>query len=101
MMTQRRIAEVRRQRAEEEQRLLQAVFAGIDDGIILFDRDGKLIFANAGAARMTGFPSPQALLGAPGPAGALRAARRGRRAFPLETPALPGRAGRQSRPRRR
>lgn len=59
---QRRVAEQRRGRAEEERRLLQAVFAGVDDGIILFDSAGQLMFANAGAARMTGFSSPQALL---------------------------------------
>ena len=34
------------------------VFAGIDDGITLLDRRGKLIFANAAAARMIGFDSP-------------------------------------------
>jgi PAS domain S-box-containing protein len=66
MTAQRRGAEQRRQRAEEERRFLQAVFAGIDDGITLLDRSGKLIFANAGAARMTGFPSAQALVSAPG-----------------------------------
>jgi len=62
VLGQRRIAERRRRRAEEERRLLQAVFAGVDDGIILFDSDGKVILANAGAAHMIGFPSPQALV---------------------------------------
>jgi PAS domain S-box-containing protein len=61
---QRRLSERRRERAEEEQRLLRAVFAGIDDGITLQDRSGKLIFANAAAARMIGFPTPAALLAA-------------------------------------
>ena len=64
MATQRRISEARRRRSEDEQRLLQAVFAGIDDGITLQDRTGKVIFANAAAARMIGFASPAALLGA-------------------------------------
>ena len=64
MAAQRRISEARRRRSEDEQRLLQAVFAGIDDGITLQDRTGKLIFANAAAARMIGFASPAALLGA-------------------------------------
>lgn len=65
MTAQRRSSERRRERAEDERRLLRGVFAGIDDGIILFDRTGDLIFANAGAARMTGFASPEALLAAP------------------------------------
>ncbi len=64
MATQRRISEARRRRSEDEQRLLQAVFAGIDDGITLQDRSGRLIFANDAAARMIGFASPTALLGA-------------------------------------
>jgi PAS domain S-box-containing protein len=72
MMLQRRFAEMQRGRADEERRLLQAMFAGIDDGIILFDRSGKLIFANVSAARMIGFPSAEALLGAPAPAIAAR-----------------------------
>jgi len=64
MSARRRVSELRRQRAEEEQRLLQAAFASIDDGITLQARDGKLVFANAAAARMIGFPTPQALLAA-------------------------------------
>jgi len=59
-----RDAELRRARAEEEQRLLQSVFAGIDDGITLLDRSGRLVFANAAAARIIGFDSPAALLAA-------------------------------------
>jgi PAS domain S-box-containing protein len=61
---QRRTAEASRQRALEEHRLLEAVFAGIQDGITLQDRSGKLIFANASAARLIGFPTPAALLSA-------------------------------------
>jgi PAS domain S-box-containing protein len=61
---QRRRSETSRRRAEAEQRLLQAVFAGIEDGITLQDRSGRLIFANASAARLIGFPSPEALLSA-------------------------------------
>jgi PAS domain S-box-containing protein len=64
LAAQRRVAEIRRQRTEEEQRLLQAVFAGIEDGITLQDRRGKVIFANASAARMIGFASPRALVAA-------------------------------------
>jgi signal transduction histidine kinase/CHASE3 domain sensor protein len=65
MTVRSRLAEIRGARAEEEQRLLQSVFAGIDDGITLLDRRGKLIFANAAAARMIGFDSPAALMAAP------------------------------------
>jgi len=59
-----RDAELQRARAEEEQRLLQSVFAGIDDGITLLDRSGRLVFANDAAARIVGFDSPAALLAA-------------------------------------
>jgi len=62
---QRRTAEALRRRAEDERRLLDDAFAGIDDGITLQDATGKLVFANAGAARMIGFPSVDALLAAP------------------------------------
>jgi len=92
MTTERRVAEARRQRMEEEKRLLQAVFAGIDDGIILFDRDGKLIFANDGAARMTGFPSAQALIAAPGSAITERFELRGEDDAPFPIERLPSRA---------
>jgi CHASE3 domain sensor protein len=59
---QRRAAEVRRVRSEEEQRLLKAVFAGIHEGITLLDRSGRLVFSNAAEARMIGFPSVEELL---------------------------------------
>ena len=61
---QRRRAEGRRLRTEEERRLLEDVFSGIDDGITLQDKTGRLIFANASAARLIGFDSVAALLGA-------------------------------------
>jgi PAS domain S-box-containing protein len=58
-----------RKRAAEavdaERRLLQAVLAGIDDGFTVQDRAGQLIFANASAARMVGYPSPEAMLATP------------------------------------
>lgn len=72
---QRRSSEARRQRADEvtraidgERHLLQAILAGIEDGITLQDRSGRLVFANLSAARTIGFPSPEALLAA-APAG--------------------------------
>jgi PAS domain S-box-containing protein len=64
MSRQRRAAETRRMRAEDQRRLLEAVFAGIQDGITLQDRSGKIVFANASAARMVGFDSPDALAAA-------------------------------------
>ncbi len=84
LAAQRRISEARRRRSEDEQRLLQAVFAGIDDGITLQDRTGKVIFANAAAARMIGFASSggAARRVAARDHGALRAARRGRPPLP-------------------
>ena len=57
-------AEAHRLRSEAERRLLEDVFAGIDDGITLQDKTGRLIFANPSAARMIGFDSVAALLGA-------------------------------------
>src|SRR6185437_5819458 len=58
-----------RKRAEAgidaERRLLQAVLAGSDDGFTVQDSTGKLVFANASAARLVGFSSPEAILAAP------------------------------------
>ncbi|HEX2657764.1 MAG TPA: CHASE3 domain-containing protein, partial [Polyangia bacterium] len=69
---QRRAVAAQRQQAESvtraidgERHLLQAILSGIDDGITLQDRAGKLIFANASAARTIGFASAEALLAAP------------------------------------
>ncbi len=59
-----RAAEARRQAVDGERLLLEAVLAGIDDGITLQDRTGKLIFANASGARLIGFASPRELLAA-------------------------------------
>jgi signal transduction histidine kinase/CHASE3 domain sensor protein len=71
LQLQRRGAEARRQQAESvtraidgERHLLQAILGGIEDGITLQDRSGRLIFANASAARSIGFESPEALLAA-------------------------------------
>ena len=88
---QRRRTERQRLRAEEERRFLQAVFAGIDDGITLLDRHGRLIFANDGAARMIGLPTAQALLAAPGKAIAERFEMRGEDGQPLSLQNLPSR----------
>ena len=98
MTAQRRVAEMRRRRDDEERRLLQAVFAGIDDGITLIDRSGKLIFANAGAARMIGSPSPEALLAASGPAVTERFEMRGEDGQPFPSAQLPSRQVLAGRP---
>jgi CHASE3 domain sensor protein len=70
--SQRQVTEgilVERRQAEEaidaERRLLQAVLAGIEDGIALLDREGKVIFANASGARLIGYTSADALVAAP------------------------------------
>lgn len=52
-------------RIDAERQLMQAVLGGIEDGITLQDRSGRLVFANDSAARLIGFSSPQALLAAP------------------------------------
>jgi signal transduction histidine kinase/CHASE3 domain sensor protein len=52
-------------RIDAERRLMQAVLGGIEDGITLQDRNGRLVFANESAAKLIGFVSPQALLAAP------------------------------------
>jgi signal transduction histidine kinase/CHASE3 domain sensor protein len=99
MLGQRRVDEMKRRRADEERRLLQAVFAGIDDGIILFDRSRRLVFANAGAARMTGFDSPEELCAAPGSVIAARFELRDENGAPFPMDNLPSRlvlAGRPS-----
>lgn len=52
---------------DAERRLLQSVLAGIQDGVTVQDRTGKLLFANASAARLVGFDSPEAMVATPGP----------------------------------
>ena len=89
-----RVAEIRRARAEEEQRLLQGVFAGIDDGITLLDRRGKLIFANAGRRphdRLRHRRRRCMAASVHGAPGALRDSRRGGRAAARPTSCRPGR----------
>lgn len=58
-----------RKQIQEEQRKskeqLEIILKGVADGITAQDPTGRLIFANDGAARATGYPSAQALLEAP------------------------------------
>jgi len=70
-LIQRRSADARRTHAEQvaraiddERHLLQGILAGMDDAITLHARDGRLVFANRGAALLMGFPSAEALLSA-------------------------------------
>ncbi|MEO8177578.1 MAG: ATP-binding protein [Deltaproteobacteria bacterium] len=53
------------QSAREATDKLQVVLGGITDGITMQDHTGKLVYANAAAARIVGFPTAQALLDAP------------------------------------
>ena len=41
-----------------------SIFAGLAAGVTVQDEHGHLVFANAIAARMSGYPSPEALLAA-------------------------------------
>jgi len=91
MLVQRRVTEIRRKGADEERRLLHAVFAGIDDGVTLLDRDGKLIFANVAAAHMTGFASAEELIAATGQAVAERFELRDEDGGPFPLEKLPSR----------
>jgi len=91
MLVQRRVAELRRNSAEEERRLLHAVFAGIDDGVTLVDRNNRLIFANLAAAHMTGFASAEELVAATGQAVAERFELRGEDGGPFPLDQLPSR----------
>jgi PAS domain S-box-containing protein len=59
---------VRRRRVESELREsrdeLEAVLAGVREGILVEHRGGSIVFANHAAARVFGYPSVPALLGA-------------------------------------
>ncbi len=60
-----------RKRMEEElaasRDQLEIILRGVADGITVQDHAGRLLFANDGAARLTGFPSAEALLATPLP----------------------------------
>src|SRR4051794_18875122 len=45
--------------------LLELVLANLVDGVLVVDAKGGRIYANAEAARLTGYPSAEALLHAP------------------------------------
>ncbi len=50
-------------RASKDQ--LEIILQGVADGITVQDRSGALVYANPSAARMIGYPDPEALLAAP------------------------------------
>ncbi|MEQ1504338.1 MAG: ATP-binding protein, partial [Myxococcota bacterium] len=54
--------EVARRFARHAEDRLSAVVEGVDEGITVIDRSGRLVFANAVAAKMSGFPSSVELL---------------------------------------
>jgi PAS domain-containing protein len=43
---------------------LETVLRGVAEAITVQDREGRLVFANHAAARILGFPSPEALVAA-------------------------------------
>jgi PAS domain S-box-containing protein len=53
------------QALRESRDQLQAILEGVDDGITVQAPDGRLLFANAGAARAIGFDSPEELVATP------------------------------------
>ena len=57
--TQRRQSEEALRRARDE---LQVILDGVADGITAQNADGKILFANQAAARLSGYPSTEAML---------------------------------------
>jgi len=51
-----------KQQIEESRNLLQAIFDGIGDALVIVDRDMRVVSANASAAKITG-ATPEALVG--------------------------------------
>jgi PAS domain S-box-containing protein len=70
---------------------LTAILANIGDGVTVQDPTGRLIYANAGAARTLGFSSPEALLATPLPLLMGRYALFDEDGQPLPIERLPGR----------
>jgi PAS domain S-box-containing protein len=63
-ITERKLAEAELHAAKEQ---LEAILHNINDGIVVHDAYGKIIYANQAVAKMTGYPSVEALLQAPPP----------------------------------
>jgi PAS domain S-box-containing protein len=53
------------QRLESAKNQLETILGGITDGVTAHDRSGRMVFANAAAARLLGFASVEELLSAP------------------------------------
>lgn len=94
-LLQRKQADARRRLAEESARsaeLFKVVLQGSEVGITVQDPAGKLVYANAAAAKMTGVESPEALLSEPPGAMLERFEVFGAGGAALSFDALPGRA---------
>ena len=65
MHSQERRSVVAAQDARMALAKLESVLAGVDDGITVQDAQGRLIYANAQAARLSGYPDPESFLRAP------------------------------------
>lgn len=64
-ITKRKVAEVELKRTVEELRsqneLMEAVFDNVTDGIIVADPDGKILYVNPGAVKITGLTTDDAI----------------------------------------
>jgi PAS domain S-box-containing protein len=77
--------------AQEARQQLDAILQGVDVGISVQDAAGRLVYANQVAARMTGFPSPEAMLATPVAQLMQRFELRDEAGAPLPLAQLPGR----------
>jgi signal transduction histidine kinase/putative methionine-R-sulfoxide reductase with GAF domain len=73
------------------QELLAVVLGHLDEGVLVVDRDGRRLYANEEAARLTGYDSPAELLAAPPEAVRERFEIRDDAGRPLTADDLPGR----------
>jgi PAS domain S-box-containing protein len=71
--------------------LLELVLANLADGVLLVDATGTRVYANPEAARLTGYPSPEALLRAPRDEAFQRFEVTDRQGRPVAPEELPGR----------
>ena len=98
-----RLEQVARLDATQARDQLEAILRGVADAVTAQAADGRLLFANEAAVAMLGYESSEALLERAdrGGGGALRDARRGRRAAAAGQPSGPARASSPEKPVRR
>jgi PAS domain S-box-containing protein len=60
-VTERQLADEELRRSRDQ---LEVILQGVEDGITVQDRTGRLIYANQTAARLCGFPDPESLIAA-------------------------------------